>query len=100
MKRRYSWNEEAELERIILNAISQGYTKSKAAERAGIHRSTLFRWLDRKKDFADAFAKAWKAGSERRSFLLWLKHPFRGKRPPGTKRTRAFPRYGKPRVKR
>lgn len=100
MKRRYIWNEGAKIEEAILKGIAFGFTKRKAAERAGIHRSTLFRWLDRKPEFAEAFAQAWENGSDRRDFLLWLNHPFRGKRPPSSKRTRNFPRFGKPRIKR
>jgi hypothetical protein len=100
MKRRYSWNKEERIERAILAAISQGSTKRQAADLAGIHRSTLFRWLERKSEFAAEFAKAWHAGAKKRSFRLWLAHPFRGKRPPTSKRTRDFPRFGKPRLKR
>lgn len=100
MKRRYSWNEESKIEQAILKGIAFGFPKTKAATRAGIHRTTLFRWLERKPDFAEGFAKAWEQGSRRRNFLLWLNHPFRNKRPPTSKRSRSAPRYGKPRLKR
>lgn len=100
MKRRYKWNEEAEIEQAIIKGIAFGFPKSRAAKHAGIHRTTLFRWLERKPEFARNFARAWEEGSKQRDFLLWLNHPFRDKRPPTSKRSRSFPRYGKPRLKR
>lgn len=97
MKRQYRLFEEAAIEDTVLKWISYGHTKSKAAKAAGIHRTTLFRWLERKPDFSKAFAAAWKEAAQQRDYLNWLHHPFRGKRPPAAKRTRDFPRYGKPR---
>ena len=44
------------------------------------------------------FAKAWEDGAERRDFLRWFNHPFRGFRPPADRCTRNFPRYGHPRI--
>lgn len=100
MKRRYDWGDEDRIERRILECITAGCPKGEAAKRAGIHRTTLLRWLGRKVDFAEAFARAWRQGSKRREFRLWARHPFRGKRPPTSKRTRSFPRFGKPRIPR
>ena len=100
MRRRYQWGEEERIERIVLANIALGCPKAQAAKLAGIHRTTLLRWLRRKDGFAAAFVQAWEAGKNRREYRLWLRHQFRGKRPPTTKRTRAYPRFGKPRLPR
>jgi len=100
MKRRYYYNEESQIERAIIQAIASGHPKVKAAKMAGIHRATLFRWLERKQEFAKDFAEAWNQGAKARDYRVWLNHPFRGKRPPTSKRTRSFPRHGRPRITR
>ena len=100
MKRGYEYGQEEQIEIMILDRIGFGYTKKEAASHAGIHRTTLLRWLSRKSEFKKLFEEAWENGEKRRSLRLWLAHPFRGKRPPTSKRTRAYPKYGKPRLPR
>jgi hypothetical protein len=58
IKRSYNWNEEDKIEQAFLKGIAVGFPKSKAAKRAGIHRTTLFRWLERKPEFVRNFARA------------------------------------------
>lgn len=76
-----------------LAAITSGATKKSAARAAGIDRKTLYRWLDADLDFLMEFDAAWTAGKQKRTYLLWLNHPFRGLRPPTEKGTRSKPRF-------
>lgn len=100
MKRSIPPYERAITQGIILRFVRCGYHHRGAAEAAGIHRATLYRWLSLDPSFAVRFALAWEAGTRQREFRMWLAHPFRGNRPPTTKRTRDFPRFGQPRAAR
>lgn len=84
------------IEESLLIAARRGLTHGQAARIGGIHRATLYRWLAADPDFAARYARAREHGSARRDYLRWLRHPFRGYRPPTGKRTRPFPRYGMP----
>jgi hypothetical protein len=42
----------------ILVAARQGMTKEGCARMAGVHKSTLYDWLDQYQDFSDAFKRA------------------------------------------
>ena len=83
---------------MILRVVRCGYHHRRVAATVGIHRATLYRWLASDPDFGEQFAKAWEDGAERRDFLRWFNHPFRGFRPPADRCTRNFPRYGHPRI--
>mgnify|MGYP005842862659 CR=1 FL=1 len=88
-------NRRARKKKLILERVSIGQTKVKAARGAGIHRKTLRRWLDADPDFARQFEAAWQQGAKLRDYYGWLNHPFRGLRPPTGKGTRARPRYSR-----
>jgi hypothetical protein len=100
MKRSIPPHDRLRIEQLILIAARFGRNLKQAAKAGGIHRATLYRWLEDNEDFSQRFAQAWEAGNERRDYRRWLAHPFRGFRPPAGKGTHHFPRYGKPRISR
>lgn len=51
-------------EKTILRAVRIGLSRERAAELAGIHRTTLFRWMDADESFATAVKQAQAAGVE------------------------------------
>ena len=52
---------------------------------AAIGRKTYYRWREDDPAIRKAFQEAREGGAEKRRFLAWLHHPFRGLRPPGAK---------------
>jgi hypothetical protein len=82
---------------IILATLRQGCTNREAAQAAMIDRRTLWRWLRACPEFAAAVTEARTAGEKERVYRLWLRHPFRGKRPPTGKGHGGKPafRYGR-----
>ena len=78
-----------------LAAILSGSTKKDAARAAGIDRKTLYRGLDADLDFLMEFDAAWTRGEQKRTYRLWLNHPFRGLRPPTGRGTRSRPRFSR-----
>lgn len=80
------------LKAAVIDKVLSGATKSGAA---GIDRKTLYRWLDADLDFLIEFDAAWTAAEKKRTYLLWLNHPFRGLRPPTGKGNRARPRFSR-----
>lgn len=78
---------------ISLTKLREGCTFLEAATAAGANRKTLYRWQRRSPDFAAAVAQAREAGQAERTYRLWLRHPFRGKRPPTGKGHGGRPRF-------
>jgi hypothetical protein len=70
-----------------------GLTRKEAAARVNISRQAV--WKRQKKDpeFAKAYAAALEKGSAYRVYHLWLRHPFRGRRPPTGKGHGGKPRF-------
>jgi hypothetical protein len=68
--------------RTILTKLREGCTSREAAAAAGIHRQSFWRWVTGCPEFASAVVQAREAGADERRFRAWLRHPFRGKRPP------------------
>ena len=68
--------------RLILTKLREGCTSREAAATAGIHRQSFWRWVNGSQEFAAEVAQAREVGREERTFRLWLRHPFRGMRPP------------------
>lgn len=66
---------------VILTKLREGMTYAEAASTVGIHRQTLWRWISASEEFRNAVAKARQDSQPERSYRLWLRHPFRGKRP-------------------
>lgn len=68
--------------KVILTKLSEGCTLRESAEAAGISRQAVLKRVNASPEFAQAVAAAREAGKDERTFRLWWRHPFRGKRPP------------------
>lgn len=79
--------------RSVLRFLVEGCTLGEAAGLAGIHRQTLLRWRWDDPEFSKLVAEALDKGKDERAYRTWLRHPFRGKRPPTGKGTGGKPRY-------
>lgn len=71
-------------ERALLRKLLNGGTFSEAAKEGKISRATLWRRCRDCPSFAALVAQARLLGEKRRRYLGWLRHPFRGRRPPVT----------------
>ena len=78
---------------VILCKLWEGCTIREAAAVAGITRQAVLKRMKASLEFADAVTLAREAGKEERTFRLWLRHPFRGKRPPTGKGRAGKPRF-------
>ena len=79
--------------RIILRRLAEGCTYGEAAAAAGVSRISVWNWCQASPEFAQAVVAAREEGKSEREYRAWLRHPFRGLRPPTGKGTRAVPRY-------
>jgi len=79
--------------RLILRWLAEGVTMKEAATAAGMTRQGIYWRCGVSPDFALAVTEARETGKDERTFRLWLRHPFRGKRPPTGKGTRSVPRF-------
>ena len=67
--------------RLILKKFEEGCTLREAAAAAGISRQAVLQ-RSKRPEFRAAVVAARETGNEERTYRLWLRHPFRGKRPP------------------
>ncbi len=79
--------------RLILRKLEEGSTIRESAAAAGITRQAVLKRKNASPDFARAVAAAREVGKDERTFRLWLRHPFRGKRPPTGKGHGGTPRF-------
>ena len=79
--------------RLIISKLIEGYTTNQASAAAGVTKMAVWQWRQAMPDFAQAVTAARELGRDERTFRLWLRHPFRGKRPPTGKDTRSTPRF-------
>ncbi len=82
------WNRKS-----ILRFLGEGCTLGEAARLAGVHRQTLLRWRWESPEFAESVAVALATGKDERTYRMWLRHPFRGMRPPTGKGNGGSPRF-------
>ena len=78
---------------MIVRKLAEGGTYGEAATAAGISRQALWKRVNASPGFAQAVVAAREEGKSEREYRAWLRHPFRGLRPPTGKGTRAVPRY-------
>lgn len=78
---------------VILSKLRDGCTIRESAAAAGISRQAVLKRKKVSPDFEQAVVAAREAGREERTFRLWLRHPFRGKRPPTGKGHGGKPRF-------
>ena len=79
--------------RIILTKLAEGCTLKESAVVAGITRQAVLKRQNSSLEFAMAVVEAREVGKVERTFRLWLRHPFRGKRPPTGKGHGGKPRF-------
>lgn len=79
--------------KLILRLLASGHTLGEAAVVASVHRQTLLRWRWDSPEYSNLVADALEKGKDERTYRLWLRHPFRGKRPPTGKGHGAKPRF-------
>lgn len=82
------WNQ-----RSILRFLAEGCTLGEAARLVGVHRQTLLRWRWENTEFAGRVSEALAKGKDERTYRMWLRHPFRGMRPPTGKGNGGKPRF-------
>ena len=78
---------------MILRKLEEGCTIRESAAAVGISRQAVLKRKNVSQDFAQAVAAARETGKDERTFRLWLRHPFRGKRPPTGKGHGGAPRF-------
>ena len=79
--------------RVVVAKIAEGCTYVEAATAAGVSRISVWMWCQASPDFHEAVATAREAGKKERTFRLWLRHPFRGLRPPAGKGVGGKPKF-------
>ena len=79
--------------RIILTKLAEGGSYDEAAGAALISRQAVWKRIVACPAFAMAVAEAREVGKDERSFRMWLRHPFRGKRPPAGRGAGGKPRF-------
>ncbi|MCX6878711.1 MAG: hypothetical protein NTW21_33595 [Verrucomicrobia bacterium] len=79
--------------RIALCKFAEGSTYGEAAAAAGISRQAVWKRMLAAPGFAQAVAAARETGKDERTFRLWLRHPYRGLRPPTGKGHGGKPRF-------
>lgn len=78
---------------VILTKLGEGCTIRESADAAGISRQAVLKRKNVSPDFAQAVATAREVGRDERTFRLWLRHPFCGKRPPTGKAHGGKPQF-------
>jgi hypothetical protein len=79
----------------LLSKLRTGHSMVRASRWAGIHPKTAQRWLKVDRSFLEAVVEAQLEGAPSADLVRWVNHPFRGKRPPRSKKGRNRP-YPKP----
>jgi hypothetical protein len=79
--------------RVILDKFAEGLTFRETAKAVGISRIAIWKRMKRSPEFAAAVGEAREKGKAERTYRLWLRHPFRGLRPPMGKGHGGGPRF-------
>ena len=79
--------------KVILGKLAEGHTYAEAAGAVGISRRALLKRRVASPAFDVAVLVAREAGKDERTYRLWLRHPFRGMRPPTGKGSGGKPRF-------
>ena len=78
--------------RLVLRRLAEGCTMKEAAA-AGMTRQGVWWRCGVCQEYAQAVAAARETGKDERTFRLWLRHPFRGLRPPTGRGHGGMPRF-------
>ena len=79
--------------RLILRKLEEGCTIRESAAAVGITRQAVMKRKIASPDFSNAVSAAREIGKKERTFRMWLRHPFRGRRPPAGKGHGGKPRF-------
>lgn len=79
--------------RLILAKISEGQVFREVALAVGISRQSVLKRMKKSPEFAAAVTAARETGKAERTYRLWLRHPFRGCRPPTGRGHGGNPRF-------
>lgn len=83
-----SWNY-----RGVLVKLSEGLTFEEAARCSIVSRQAVWKHMKRSPEFREAVAVAREKGRRVREYRIWIRHPFRGMRPPTGKGRGGVPRF-------
>lgn len=72
-----SWNY-----RCVLANLEKGHTFQQAAKCSRLSRQAVWKHIKRSPEFCEAVSVAREKGRKDREYLIWVRHPFRGLRPP------------------
>ena len=78
---------------LVVRRLAEGATYGEAARGVRCDRVTVWRWRQSSPEFDRAVEAARAAGRGEREFRCWLRHPFRGRRPPTGKGHGGPPRF-------
>ncbi|MBC8125668.1 MAG: hypothetical protein H8M99_00770 [Gloeobacteraceae cyanobacterium ES-bin-144] len=79
--------------KVILMKLAEGCTIREAANAAGITKQAVLKRRATSPSFSQAVTAARETGKDERTYRLWLRHPFRGMRPPTGKGHGGKPRF-------
>jgi hypothetical protein len=79
--------------RVIIQKFAEGCLLREAAEAGGLTRQAVWWRIKTCPAFAEAVGAAKNAGANEAAYRAWLRHPFRGKRPPTGKGHGGVPRF-------
>ena len=79
--------------RVILTKLAGGCAYLESASAAGVSRISVWNWCQSSPVFKAVAAPPRETGKDERTFRMWLRHPFRGCRPPTGKGHGGKPRF-------
>jgi predicted DNA-binding transcriptional regulator AlpA len=79
--------------RSVVHYLEQGLNFREAAQLGGVSRQAIWKRMNANPEFAQAVTTAREKGRKEREFRTWLRHPFRGRRPPTGKGHGGKPRF-------
>ncbi|NQX03077.1 hypothetical protein HQ447_20645 [bacterium] len=79
--------------RVILDKLANGCLYREAAAAAGMSRRGVLKRRVASPAFDVAVLAARETGKDERTYRLWLRHPFRGRRPPTGKGHGGAPKF-------
>lgn len=78
---------------VVLEGLMRGCTFQQAARRSSLSRQAIWKRMKRDAAFSQEVTVAREEGRKLREYLIWVLHPFRGRRPPTGKGHGGLPRF-------
>jgi hypothetical protein len=79
--------------RGVLMRLEHRYTFHEAASCSRLSRQAVWKHMKRSQEFREAVLAVREAGRKLREYRVWVRHPFRGLRPPTGKGHGGLPRF-------